>query len=106
MFKRQNMGGLTSDGVDMRGDGMRGGTGFMSGDMGGGMRMLAKSDWEIDEDDVRAAIWGAIFSMWGMVGTRIFYSVVMFKFCKEGYWLKSGGGRKDQQDSHPCRQTM
>ena len=55
------------------------------------------------EDDVMAeAIWSILVFMWVMLGFRIFHTVVLFKFWKEGQWIMQTQGNKD---SHPCRQN-
>jgi len=54
---------------------------------------------------VTAAIWIAVIVMWILVGLRIFFTVVMFKFAKEGTWIEANAGNAMIKDSHPCRQT-
>ena len=64
-------------------------------------------DWSGSDaaDMVIFAIWMAIIMMWVMTGLRIFTSVVLFKFAKEGLWIQTGGNGANMQDSHPCRQN-
>lgn len=55
------------------------------------------------EDDVMTeAIMQVLVGMWIMIGMRIFYTVVLFKFWKEAQWIMQTQGNKD---SHPCRQN-
>ena len=57
-------------------------------------------DWE---SSLTALIWIAVITMWILVFLRLFLSIVMCKFYKEGNDLKANA-IMDTTDSHPCRQ--
>ena len=60
-------------------------------------------DWS-GEMDLTALIWMGVITIWIFVAVRVFTTVVLFKFAKEGNLIKAGGNGMDLTDSHPCRQ--
>ena len=100
----QKIGGMTGDGVNTGGYGGQGGYGGMDGkkDMQGEMEwdmkqwekkmksgrgLMEGSNWTMDEDAIMMAIWAGVVMYWVFVGLRVFYTVVLMKWFKEGKWL-------------------
>ena len=71
-----------------------------------GMMMMDDDsmDWS-GEMDLTAMIWMGVVMIWIMVGVRLFTTIVLFKFAKEGNLIQANQIVGDARDSHPCRQN-
>ena len=63
-----------------------------------------KCDWNEQRWD--DAFWNFFMQLWfGLVFIRIYYNIVIMKWCNEAGWLKTASD-DEAADSHPCRPTV
>lgn len=50
------------------------------------------------------AFWSIAFMMWVSLFVRIFFQIVLVKFCEEASWITKNKDAEEVRFSHPCRQ--